>query len=331
MIPASLIRIKSSSLKARKSIIAGYNALAADSVTPDYLLEKDIVASHMIRSEEELRCGAQSPLMGRLSYTRNMAGGRAFSPEGGVLTEVCIGAMAEVLSVKGEQQVAAGFFSSMVASIDDLLDMEDSYAIHGERLFYISHAYRDLMDLALEREVERGNIARGQLLEIKNRLFEVTKTLAASEKACPADEYLYKKSCGDLVIAALFPSSDADEELKSRCAQLGRLVGETGQLIDDLIDYDHDMASGKKNYIALTGSGLQGALGLIDSRLKKAFALASEVNSRAVTWILGALAKIAGIFSRQLESGKRITAALLEMPLRPVLPTLPRNQFFLWF
>ncbi len=331
MVPRSLLKIKSGSARARKGIIAYYNALTAEPEAPDYLLEKDIVESHIKRSREEINDSAPSPKMGRFFHTRSMAGGCAFSPEGGVLTEISIGAMGELLSVKGKLQVAAGFFSSMVASIDDYLDREGSFEIYGEKLFYISHAYRDLVDLALEREVERGNLTRAQLLEIKKRLFEVTRTLAASEKASSADEYLYKKSCGDKVIGVLFPSSHADGKLKSGCQEIGRLVGEAGQLIDDMIDYEYDMANGKKNYIIMTGSDLSGALKLIDSRLKKARELAEEMNSKAVTWILNTLARIMEIFAHELKNGRRIVSSLLKSPLRPLLPRVPQNQFFLWF
>lgn len=331
MVPRSLMKIRSGSSRARKSIIAFYNALTADPVAPDYLLEKDIVESHIKRSREEQLCGAAAPELGRLSYTRYMAGGCVFSPEGGALTEISIGAMGGLLSVKGKLQVAAGFFSSMVASIDDYLDREGSFDIHGERLFYISHAYRDLVDLALEREVERGNLTRAELLEIKKRLFEVILTLVASETASTAEEYLYKKSCGDKVIAVLFPSSNAGEKLKSNCREIGRLVGEAGQLIDDMIDYDCDKAAKKKNYIIMTGRGLDGALELIGLRLKKAGELAREINSKAVTWILEALSRITKIFAHELKNGGRITSALLKRPLSPLLPRLPQNQFFLWF
>jgi len=331
MVPRSLLKIRSGSSRARKVVIARYNSLTAEPKSPDYLLKKDIVESHIRRSREELDNGAPAPDFGRLTHTRTMAGGCAFSPEGGALTEISIGAMGELLSVKGRLQVAAGFFSSMVASIDDYLDREGSFETYGERLFYISHAYRDLVDLALEMEVERGRLSRGELLETKERLFRVILTLVESEKAASADEYLYKKSCGDLVIETLFPSSEADERLKSDCREIGRLVGEAGQLIDDMIDYDYDMASKKKNYIIMTGNGLNGALELINLRLKKAGELAGVMDSRAVTWIIETLSRITGIFAHALESGGRITSSLLKRPLGPLLPNLPQNQFFLWF
>ncbi len=331
MVPRSLIKIKSGSSRERKRVIARYDAVTAEPEAADYLLEKDIIKSHIQRSREELTAGAPAPRMGRLSFTRARAGGCAFSPEGGVLTEISVGAMGQVLSVRGDLQVAAGFFSSMVASIDDYLDREGSFDVFGERLFYISHAYRDLVDLALEMEAERGNITRGELLGIKERLFEVISTLVASETASTAEDYLYKKSCGDKVIGVLFPSSDAGEGLKNDCREIGRLVGEAGQLIDDMVDYDYDKAAGKRNFIIMTGRDLSEALALVDSRLKRVGELAGRVNSAAVDWILDVLSRITRIFANELKNGGRVTNALLRRPLNPLIPRIPQNQFFLWF
>ena len=128
---------------------------------------------------------------------------------------------------------------------------------------------------------------------------DVMETLAGSEAATCAESYLYEKSCGDKVIGVLFPASGASTEEKKSCAEPGRLVGEAGQLIDDIMDYDSDMEKGGRNYIAQTGTGVSGAIKGAAQRVSKARGMR---DNGAVLWVLDALDEAACLIGRRRGS-----------------------------
>ncbi|MFQ5736543.1 MAG: hypothetical protein ACE5GY_06730 [Thermodesulfobacteriota bacterium] len=336
-LPPSIRTLKESSAAGRRRLGRAYASIDARPVAPGYLDTGDIIASHMQRSVEELgRRGQRADnATGVYAYTRAMTGGYALVNETGALSEVCVGVMSTVLNARGSLGVAAGFFSTMVACIDDYLDREGSYAELGHRLFYISHAYRDLMEMALDEQAVAGVLSAEELYGIKARLFDVIKTLAGSESAVDADRYLYEKSCGDKVIGVLFPASDSSPARKEACAGIGRLVGEAGQLIDDIIDYESDVEHGRRNYIAATGTGVGGAIEGAKRRLTKARALAHGIeHDGAVSWILDSLGEITGILAGRNRSGQRIDAGVLGLSasLKALMPKgIGANQFLIWF
>ena len=335
--PASIRRLRNRSSLRRGLIIRDYLSISAKPRTPPYLRETDPVVSHIMRSELDLAGSVIRPA-GELAYTRGMIGDYPLNADGGALTEVCIGVMADILGSRGELQVAAGFFSSMVACMDDLLDKEASYDRFGERLLYVSHAYRDLMDMALAEEVRRGEINLEELRAIRSRLFDVIKTLISSEEATDPRTCLYRKSCGDRVIGVLFPTASAGCDVRQRYAEIGRLTGEAGQLIDDAMDLEYDRKRSGKNHIIMSGTDIGSALGMAEKRITKARGLARGLGrterNQPVSWILDALSDLTGILGRHLRrTGKAATSLLnLSRPLTSLLQrSLPADQFLLWF
>ncbi len=340
-VPPSITRLREYSSQQRKEIVEHYLSLASPPEKPPYISIQDITASHLERSRLELTEGVtqsvqdeEESLHRYYAYTRAHLANYALDGNGGSLTEVCIGVIGEVLHVTPNLQVAAGFFSSMVAAIDDYLDREGSFNDLGERLFYISHAYRDLMDLALMGEVARGNIGREELHQIRCRLFEVTKTLVQSESTNDPDRYLYEKSCGDKVIAVLTPLSPDDESRKAKCREMGRLVGEAGQLLDDIMDYEYDRREGKKNYIIMSRSDMTSALNETEERIENAREVAKELQSRSMEWIVDGLSDIVQTFRNHHKRDSELTSSLLHLShhLKHLAPdSVQANQFLFWF
>ncbi len=340
-VPPSIIRLKEESSQRRKEIVGHYLSLSSPPEKPPYLAIGDITASHLERSRLELTEGVtqsaqdeEEGLHRYYSYTLAHLANYALDGNGASLTESCIGVMGEVLHVTPNLQVAAGFFSSMVAAIDDYLDREGSFDDLGERLFYISHAYRDLMDLALMGEVARGSIGRDELHEIRSRLFDVTETLVQSESTNDPDRYLYEKSCGDKVIAVLTPLSPDDESRKAQCREIGRLVGEAGQLLDDIMDYEYDRREGKKNYIIMSRSDILSALDETEERIEKARRLATELQSRSMVWIVDGLNDMVQTFHNHHKRESELTSSLLRLSyhLKHLAPeSVQANQLLLWF
>ncbi|MFQ5585365.1 MAG: class 1 isoprenoid biosynthesis enzyme [Thermodesulfobacteriota bacterium] len=339
-VPSSIARLREHSSRRRKEIVEQYFSLSSPPEKPPFL-DADITVSHLKRSAMELEDYDTPTMKDReerflryYSYTRGHLADYPLDGSGGALTEVCIGVMGEVLHVAPNLQVAAGFFSSMVASVDDYLDREGSFDDLGERLFYISHAYRDLMDLALEGEVACGTIGREELHEIRCRLFKVTRTLVRSESTNDPDRYLYEKSCGDRVIDVLTPLSPDDEARKERCREMGRLVGEAGQLLDDIMDYEYDKGEGKKNYIIMSRSDMTSALDETEERIENARRLAAELQSRSMVWIVDGLDDIVHILRIHHKRNRGITSSLLHLSshLKHLMPECSRaNQFLVWF
>lgn len=336
-LPPSIAALKSRSVEARKRVLRNYLNLRAVPVRPPYLDDSDIVKTHLQRSAMELS-GSRPPRSVEESYqahTLSKAGPYTFDASSGALTELCVGVMGEVLGARAELQVAAGFFSTMVACVDDYLDREGSYGELGERLIFISHCYRDMMDIALHEQVSAGRLSEGEVRDIKVRLFEVIKTLAGSEAAADAHSYLYEKSCGDKVIGVLFPASAASEPDKKMCAEIGRLVGEAGQLIDDIMDYDTDMETGGRNYISQTGISLDGAIEGAAGRVSKARRVADGLKDNgAILWVLDALDEAAGLMrdknAGEDGSGRRLLAG--SSYLRALVPDLSlTGTFLIWF
>lgn len=337
MLPHSIALLRETSVRSRNRLIKKYGCIRARPVMPPYIESGDIIASHIARSEFDMARKHKRPDMvcNYRAYTRAATEGYRFRTEAGALSEVCLGVMGGVLSARGRLHVAAGFFSIMVACIDDCLDKEGSFNELGERLFCISHAYRDLMDIALDEEVRYGRLTSAELYEIRLRLFDVIKTLAGSERTHEAEQYLYEKSCGDKVIGVIFPASSSSGTTKKRCAEIGRLAGEAGQLIDDIMDYENDREKGKRNYIAATGGGVGKAIEGAGQRIKKAKELASGIDDGGeVRWILDALAELTGILGdRHLANGRIDPGVLgLSTSLKELLPKgVPANQFLIWF
>ncbi|VAV83626.1 hypothetical protein MNBD_DELTA01-2137, partial [hydrothermal vent metagenome] len=185
--PKELRHLKKDSERLRKDLIEKYLASPSSrteaGILPPYLDGHGIISSHINRSELELE--ANNDLAAKADpyrlWTLRAIGDYRPTGESAALTEICIGAIGEVLGVKARLQVAAGFFSMMVAAVDDYIDKEGTYEVLGERLPAISHAYRDLMDMALETELAAGTINKEELQQIKLALFEVIKTLISSE------------------------------------------------------------------------------------------------------------------------------------------------------
>jgi len=292
LLPPAIAALRDRSARARERVIARYMRARVRPARPPYLEGADIVRTHLERSAMELSPGPapRSAVVAWRAYSRDAAAPHRFSGLSGALSEVCVGVMGEVLRARGELQVAAGFFSTMVACVDDYLDREGSYQALGERLLVISHCYRDLMDMALDGQVEAGRLSEGELFEIRVRLADVMETLAGSERAAGADDYLYEKSCGDKVIGVLFPASGASTDEKERCAEIGRLVGEAGQLIDDMVDYGSDIETGGRNYISGSGAGLNGAIKGAAGRVSEARGIAGGLpENKGIFWVLDAL------------------------------------------
>ena len=338
-IPSEITRLKECSSRQRKNIVGRYFSLSSPQEKPPYFASGDIVASHLERSEAELHgqgesIGGEEKSRRHYVYTRSRLGGYPLDGRGGVLTEVCIGITGETLRVTPNLQVAAGFFSSMVASIDDLLDREGSFGTLGERLFSISHAYRDLMELTLKEELSRGALTVDELHKMRHRLFEVMKTLVKSEGTSDPDRYLYEKSCGDKVMDVLIPLSPDDETRKEQCREIGKLVGEAGQLIDDCIDYDYDRAAGKKNYIIMKGSNIPSALYEVEERIGRAGSLAGELSSESMSWVIEGVGDIVHILREHHHNKGERTSALLRrsLHLHHLAPEgVQANQLLVWF
>ena len=343
--PRSITRLKRESSTMRRSLIERYRrAYPEDSPYPgdyppgSYLNETDIIASHILRSEAELK-GPHSPTNGpggeeAHGYSRAMLKDYPLTGGGNTLCEICIGVIGERLKTRAKLGVAAGFFSSAVGCIDDYLDREGDYDRYGKRLYWASHAYRDLQDLALDEEVRSGRLTAGELGEIKRRLYEVILTLVESERTLEPDSYLYRKSCGDKVIAVLFPTTGADEPVKSRCAEIGRLVGEAGQLIDDAMDYEIDLERNNPNYMLMSGTSVADGLDGAGRRLRSAKEASAWLGPSPILWLLDTMEGLVGIFREQLKSGARLGPDILKLskPLASMLPDgIPANQFLLWF
>ena len=163
----------------------------------------------------------------------------------------------------------------------------------------------------------------------------VMETLAGSEAATCAESCLYEKSCGDKVIGVLFPASGASTEEKKSCAEPGRLVGEAGQLIDDIMDYDSDMEKGGRNYIAQTGTGVSGAIKGAAQRVSKARGIARGLRDNgAVLWVLDALDEAACLIGRRRGS-KEPAGAYLFARSASLNALVPGGQlastFLVWF
>jgi hypothetical protein len=319
----------------RRSIIKRYLSISPDpagahACLPDYLKETDIIASHILRSKTEIK-GENGP---KTTYAYTRARDYPLVGEGGTLSEISIGVMAETLLTRANLGVAAGFFSSTVACIDDYIDCEGDYDQYGERLYWASHAYRDLLDMALDEEVRLGRLSAPELHEIRERLFEVIKTLVESERTEEAEAYLYRKSCGDKVIGVLFPVAGADESVRSMCSDIGRLIGEAGQLLDDVMDYDLDYANNNKNYIIMSGTDSAHALDAAERKILRAREAGESLGSRPIVWILDTMRDIVVIFRGRLESGHKLGSYLLGLsrPLSSLLPKgVPADRFLLWF
>lgn len=337
MFPPSIAALQERSVAARERVLRRYVSASAIPLRPPYLDSSDIVRTHLQRSAMELSGSGvhRSAVAAYYAYTRAGAAPYSFNGNCGALSELCVGVMGELLKARGELQVAAGFFSTMVACVDDYLDREGSYPELGERLLFISHCYRDLMDMALDEQVSAGRLSEGELTDIKIRLADVMDTLAGSEAATCARSYLYEKSCGDKVIGVLFPASEASIEDKERCAEIGRLVGEAGQLIDDIIDYESDMEKGGRNYIAQTGTGVSGAINGAAQRVSKARGIARGLKDNgAVFWVLDALDEAACLAGSRRGSKESAGAHLLARSafLNALVPGGQlADTFLVWF
>jgi hypothetical protein len=326
----------------RRSLIERYRrAYSEDSPYPgdyppdSYLNEPDIIASHILRSEAELN-GPKNETGNATTQarTRAMLKDYPLAGSGNTLCEICIGVIGEKLETRAALGVAAGFFASAVGCIDDYLDREGDYGRYGKRLYWASHAYRDLQDLALDEEVRSGRLTAGELGEIKRRLYEVILTLVESERTPEPESYLYRKSCGDKVIAVLFPATGADESIKSRCAEIGRLVGEAGQLIDDAMDYEIDLERNNPNYMLMSGTSVADGLDGAERRLRSAKEAGAGLGPSPIPWLLDTMEGLVGIFRDRLKSGARLGPHLLKLskPLASILPEgVGANQFLMWF
>ncbi len=352
--PKELRHLKKDSERLRKGLIEEYLASSSDieACSPPYLDGHDIIASHIERSRMELTANngfAEKAGLYRL-WTLRAIGGYRPTGDSAALTEICIGAIAKILKVKARLQVAAGFFSMMVAAVDDYIDKEGTYEVFGERLPAISHAYRDLMDMALEAELAAGTINKGELEEVKLALFKVIKTLISSEDikadstgpglspAESAGEYLYRKSCGDKVIGVLLPVSKESAETKKICCDIGRITGEAGQLLDDAMDYYDDLPLGKKNFIIMTAGTPSKAIDFARDKIQAARelveALPPEKDKESLFWILSTLDEVAAILGRStalnLETGPgalSLSTSLIALLGRAI----PANTFLIWF
>ncbi len=353
--PKELRNLKKDSERLRKALIDKYSAPASPNiiaVKPPYLDGHEIISSHVKRSEMELSPseGLKDKAASYRLWTLGAIGDYLPTAESAALTEICIGAIAEILEVKARLQVAAGFFSMMVAAVDDYIDQEGTYEELGQRLPAISHAYRDLMDMALEAELLEGRITREELRQIRLALFDLIKTLISSEdiELNPGDstgpsletasEYLYRKSSGDKVISVLLPVSKESAEVKKICCDLGRIIGEAGQLLDDVMDYYDDLNHGKKNFIIMTTQRPAKAIDFARDKISVACELAETLpddkDKQPLLWILSALDEVATITSRStalnLDTGPGVlslSASLVALLGR----TIPTNTFLVWF
>jgi hypothetical protein len=277
------------------------------------------------------------PTPAERAYTRAMTGNYCFDldMEKGTLSEISIAALREPLQVKADLHIAASFFSTMVAAADDYLDAEGTFDLYGEKLFYVTHAYRDIVDLALETELRSGALNEKELHAIRSRLADVLATLTSSETTTGAAEYLYRKSCGDSVVSVLFPASRADRSTQEICAEIGRKTGEAGQLIDDVLDYRYDLLNSKKNFIIMTGIKIEDALDGAQERIEGATKCADRLeHSEPVSWVLNALTGVVGLLSEEHARGQECTpeTVTLSRHLGALIgSTIPANQFLVWF
>jgi hypothetical protein len=341
--PGAVTRLRIESLSMRRSLIERYLRARLPHPEDDphpggYLDEGDIIASHILRSEAELRepHGPKAGTSNEASHARTLAMLEDYplSEGGNTLCEISIGIIGERLKTRAKLGVAAGFFSSAIGCIDDYLDREGDYDRYGKRLFWASHAYRDLQDMALDEELRSGRLKTAELRDIKLRLYTVMLTLIESEKTLEPDSYLYKKSCGDKVIEVLFPATGADESVKSQCAEIGRLTGEAGQLIDDAMDYELDRKRSNRNYMLMSAISVADGLDGAERRLRSAKELGAELDSSPILWLLETMDGIVDIFREQLKGGARLGPHLLKLsrPLASILPEgVGANQFLLWF
>lgn len=349
--PKNIIKLRRSSEELRRQLIDDYLTIQVTTcqpravAKPPFLEDNDIIASHIMRSRLELEDDSYSkkaPLY--RCFVRNSIGDYRPSAESAALTEICIGTIAEVLELKPRLQVAAGFFSTMVAAVDDYIDREGTYKKLGEDLVMISHAYRDLMDMALEAELlKKGTLTKEELFDVKLALFEVISTLISSEDIKDdsresAAEYLYRKSCGDKVVDVLLAASKADEETGELCRNIGRLTGEAGQLLDDVMDYKEDLACGKRNFIIMTASTMASAIDIARDKIRAARVLAetlpSDKNKGSLIWILETLDEVAAILARKAALGKGTGQSALNLSASLVAllgKAIPSNTFLMWF
>ncbi|MBE9528532.1 MAG: hypothetical protein IME99_04770 [Proteobacteria bacterium] len=342
-LPHSIENIRDASKKKRERILKEY--LEAPERTteegssppsvPSYLKADGLIESHLARTKLELALTYPTPA--ERAYTRTMAASYRFDldTEKGTLSEVSIAALSGPLQVGADLHVAASFFSTMVAAADDYLDAEGAFDIYGQTLFYVTHAYRDMVDLALEAELKAGTLNEEELLEIRSRLALVLTTLTSSETTTGADEYLYRKSCGDSVVSVLFPASKADNYTRKICAEIGRKTGEAGQLIDDVLDYQYDLQNSKKNYIVMSDISVEDALDGAYERIEGASKCAARLDhSEPVSWVLGALTEVVELLRERHASGQECTpeTVTLSRHVGALIDTaLPANQFLAWF
>ncbi len=74
-------------------------------------------------------------------------------------------------------------------------------------------------------------------------------------------------------------ASQSPEELKEKCAELGKLIGEVGQLIDDILDVEEDLKNENKNYLILSNSDVDQTLDVIKSKLQRERKIADDLGS----------------------------------------------------
>ena len=340
MLPHSIESIRKSSELKKERLIARYLSSTRDAGTsntsaPPYFKESGLIESHLKRTEMELSGLITSPEA--RAYTREKTRQYRFDLDitKGTLCDISIAALSTPLKVRADLHVPASFFSIMVACADDYLDREGSYETYGEQLYYISHAYRDLMDLALVDEVNSGRITTDELKEIRVRLGLVLSTLISSESTRNADDYLYRKSCGDSVVSVLFPASLADSDTRQKCAEIGRNTGEAGQLIDDVLDYEYDLKNSNKNYIIMKKSTIEYALDNAEKRIEIARQISRSLKrSEPVSWVLESLRGVVGLLRSRHQQNRPITPATLKLSnhIGALLEQkLPAEQFLAWF
>jgi hypothetical protein len=330
----TIIQIAEQSERIRETIVQQYLSNYATPEKPYYLVNENLTSSHLSRMKESLKMRDSCREESYRAYNVKSIAGTELKIKGGFLAEISIMIIQEILEVKGDLHVAGGFFSFMVSCIDDYLDKEDNYHLYGEKLIQLSHVYHDLVYVSLEREVEVGNINACQFLKIKNCLFDVSKTLVKSESTRDPDRYLYEKSCGDKVIGVLFPASQSSLEVQVKCAELGRLVGEVGQLIDDIMDYDNDLMRGGKNYLLMSNRTVQQTIEEVKNRLMIGRKIVDELGSDSALWILDVLEDIVSVFERKDNQHEKIIPSLLQSSIP--LPFLKSEgihdiDLLLWF
>ncbi len=344
MLPDSIKVIRKTSKAQRERLIERY-LRPADSgpadrartrpapLVPRYLIESDLIKSHLKRTEMELT--GNLPGLEAHLFTRSKITNFPLNNQIGSLTELSIAALSEPLMVEANLHVAASFFSTMVACADDYLDAEGSYKTYGKELFYVSHAYRDLMDMALQYEVDSGALTPAELKGIRAELGAVLSSLIKSESTTDAASYLYEKSCGDKVVSVLFPASKADKKTKELCVGIGRKTGEAGQLIDDILDYGYDLENSKKNYIIMNGTGLTDAIESAGRRIKEATGMARGLKSyEPVSWVLENLNHVVSTLKRRHKDGLTNTPSTLKLSGaigRLLESNMPSEQLLIWF